>query len=86
MSKPMDCGELAVFVTEYLEGALPKKRSRLFERHLAHCVDCDMYLRQMHQTIELTGRLRAADVEAVPEAVRDQLLAAFRASRSAPRE
>jgi anti-sigma factor RsiW len=79
----LDCAALAAFVTEYIEQALPKGRARAFERHLARCADCDMYLRQMRQTIELTGRLDAADVEAVPEAVRTQLLAAFRASGSA---
>ncbi len=80
MADRFNCAELAASVTEYVDGAFDKARRRAFERHLARCVDCDMYLRQMRQTIELTGRLGASDVEEIPPAVREQLLAAFRAS------
>ena len=69
---------------EYVEGAFDRSRRKAFERHLKRCADCDMYLRQMRQTIEITGRLAASDVEEVPEAVRLQLLAAFRASAPIP--
>jgi anti-sigma factor RsiW len=80
MADRFNCAELAASVTEYVDGAFDKVRRRAFERHLARCVDCDMYLRQMRQTIELTGRLGASDVEQIPAAVRDQLLDAFRSS------
>ncbi len=84
MADRLNCAELAASVTEYVEGAFDKSRRKAFERHLMRCVDCDMYLRQMRQTIEITGRLAASDVEEVPEAVRLQLLAAFRASAPDP--
>jgi anti-sigma factor RsiW len=83
MSDRFNCAELATSVTEYFEGAFDKARRKAFERHLARCVDCDMYLRQMRQTIEITGRLAAADVESIPFAVRQQLLEAFRSSTPA---
>ncbi len=74
------CADLAALVTDYLEGAMPGRRARSFERHLARCVDCDMYLRQMRLTIEATGQLGAADLEAVPASVRAQLAEAFHAA------
>lgn len=76
----LDCAELAAAVTDYLESALPRRRVRAFERHLEGCVDCDNYLRQMRQTIELTGRLVGEDIEQVPPEVRRQLWEAFKAA------
>lgn len=80
MRNTVDCAALAAFVTEYLDGVLPKRQRRAFERHLTGCADCDTYLGQMRQTIELTGRLDHGDVLDVPEPVRDRLLAAFLAT------
>lgn len=78
------CAELAAEATEYFEAALRGRRRRAFERHLSHCADCDMHLRQMRLTIEATGRLGAEDVADVPDEVRRQLLDAFRAVRRRP--
>jgi anti-sigma factor RsiW len=78
------CAELAELVTDYVEGVMPRGRSRAFERHVARCGDCDVYLDQMRHTIEATGRLAADDVESVPRSVRDRLLEAFRAANGAP--
>ena len=80
MRNTVDCAALAGFVTEYLDGALPKRQRRAFERHLTGCADCDTFLGQMRQTIALTGRLDRTDVLDVPAPVRDRLLAAFLAT------
>ncbi len=84
MFDPYTCAELAAEATNYFETALTGRQRRRFERHLRRCADCDMHLRQMRQTIEATGVLGEADVEAVPEDIRRQLLDAFRASRAHP--
>jgi anti-sigma factor RsiW len=69
------CQELAELITDYLEGALLPAEHASFDRHIAGCRDCTLYIAQMRTTIVATGGLRAADI---PPAVRGDLLAAFR--------
>jgi anti-sigma factor RsiW len=71
----MSCQELVELVTDYLEGALDPPEHARVEEHLAACEGCRLHLEQLRRTIELTGRLRTADVP--PEAA-TALLAAFR--------
>jgi hypothetical protein len=58
-----------------------RERARL-ESHLRACPGCTLYLAQMRTTMELTGRLRSADVDALGQEARTELLAAFRAYRA----
>ena len=69
------CRELVEIVTDYLEGTMPARRRRRFERHLGGCDGCTHYLEQMRTTIALTSRLTA---DAVPADAVAPLLAAFR--------
>lgn len=71
----LSCQELVELVTDYLEGALPTSERASFEHHIEGCKGCHEYVRQMHQTIELTGSLTPADISPEAEAA---LLAAFR--------
>ena len=71
----LSCQELVELVTDYLEGALPQGERASFEHHIEGCKGCHEYVRQMRQTIELTGSLTPADVSPDAEAA---LLAAFR--------
>jgi anti-sigma factor RsiW len=76
MSVPeLTCQELVEVVTDYLEGSMPAERRLLFEEHLAFCDGCQTYLKQMQETIRLSGTLREDDIR--PEA-RDALLRVFR--------
>jgi anti-sigma factor RsiW len=75
LSPDLVCRELVELVTDYLEGRLPARTRRRFERHVARCDGCTGYVEQLRQTIVATGRLREEDLE--PE-LRDTLLAAFR--------
>jgi anti-sigma factor RsiW len=56
------CQEMVELITDYLEGALPRRERRRFEAHLAVCEHCSEYLEQMRATIRLTGELRAEDL------------------------
>jgi anti-sigma factor RsiW len=56
------CIEIVELVTDYLEGALSRRDTRRFERHLAGCPHCTEYLAQMRQTLRLTGRLVPEDL------------------------
>jgi anti-sigma factor RsiW len=74
------CIEVVEVVTDYLEGAMPPRKRRLVEQHLAGCDGCDAYLEQMRRTIETTGRLREEDV---PPELEERLLLAFESWKSA---
>jgi anti-sigma factor RsiW len=69
------CQELAEFLTDYLEGVLTPAERASFDRHIAACRDCTLYIEQMRLTIAAT---RAIASEEIPLGVRDELLDAFR--------
>jgi anti-sigma factor RsiW len=64
--KDIVCQEAVELVTEYLEGALPRRQRRRFQAHLKNCPNCAAYLEQIRMTIELTGAIEADDL--TPEA------------------
>jgi anti-sigma factor RsiW len=72
------CQEVVEVVTDYLEGRLSPEDVAIFEAHLELCDGCRWYVEQMRTTIATVGRIEEADV---PPALRDTLLAAFRARR-----
>ena len=74
-TEPLSCQELVELVTDYLEGALSEEDRARFDAHIAVCEGCTRYLRQMEETIRLTGLLTPHDL--TPEA-ESALLAAFR--------
>jgi hypothetical protein len=68
------CREVLGLVTDYLEEALPARRRRRFESHLAGCAGCLGYLEQVRATIKALGHLGSDDV---PERVLRELCGAF---------
>ena len=72
------CKQLVELVTDYVEDALPVKERLRFEEHLAVCGPCRDYLKQMRETIRVTGALTEESV--APEA-KEALLRAFRSFR-----
>ena len=75
----LNCQQLVELLTDYFEGALPADERERFERHLALCRGCGVYLDQMRATLRLLGALNADDI---PAATRQELLTAFRDPRS----
>lgn len=79
------CRDFVEQITAYLEGALDAGERAAVDAHLAVCAGCRAALEQFRIVIGRLGRLAGADVDAVVDrvdpAVRDELLAAFRASR-----
>jgi len=69
------CRDVVDLVSAYLEEELPADERARFEQHLAICPPCRVYVDQMRQTIQALGPLSE---EALPEAVKLDLLAAFR--------
>jgi anti-sigma factor RsiW len=74
-AEALSCQELTELVTDYLEGALSPAERAHFEKHLAECGNCEIYLEQIRVTIRLTGTL--APDQLTPEA-EEALLHAFR--------
>ena len=56
------CQQAVELVTDYLEGALPRRDRRRFERHLAGCPNCTEYLAQIRATIKITSRITPDDL------------------------
>jgi anti-sigma factor RsiW len=78
--RDMPCVELVELVTDYLEGALGAGDRRRFEAHLGQCEGCRAYVDQLRRTIGAVGHLAP---EALPDAMRAELLEAFRGWRAA---
>ena len=76
------CQELAELLTDYLEGLLAPSECASFDRHVAGCRDCTLYVEQMRLTIAVSGRIGTDDI---PPDVRDELLTAFRGWAQRPR-
>jgi anti-sigma factor RsiW len=73
------CQEAIELLTDYLEGALPRRQRRRLEVHLGGCPNCSAYLEQIRITIRLTGSM---DAEALsPEAV-DELAELYKRWRN----
>jgi anti-sigma factor RsiW len=71
----MTCKELVELVTDYLEETLPRRERRRFERHIAGCPYCRVYVEQMREVVRTLGRLTE---ESLSPRARDELLVAFR--------
>jgi anti-sigma factor RsiW len=78
----IDCIELVERVTEYLDGATDDADRARLEHHLGACPGCAEIVEQFRAVIALTGALRPADVAALDDRVRADLLATFRTWRS----
>jgi predicted anti-sigma-YlaC factor YlaD len=74
----LTCHEVLDLLTEYLEGALVPVEHARVAAHLELCEGCARFLEQLTLTIAVTGALRE---DAVPDDVRDSLVAAFRTWR-----
>jgi anti-sigma factor RsiW len=72
------CKEITELVTDYVERRLSLPQRFRFQVHLGTCRHCRAYLRQMRETIRLTGRLPDPQLPASLEA---ELLTRFRTFR-----
>lgn len=77
------CAVLVEMITDYLDRSIPSDLRVRVDAHLALCPGCTSVLEQVRRVIRVAGHLTDDDVEALPAADRDRLLAAFRAARHA---
>lgn len=69
------CQQAVELISDYLEGALPRRARRRLEAHLKDCPHCSRYLEQMRVTIATMGRVEPETLE--PE-VRDTVVDLWR--------
>jgi anti-sigma factor RsiW len=74
----VNCDEFVELVTAFLEGTLTPADERRMTEHLSECDGCTTYLGQFRTTVDA---LRELDRPELPEATREQILAAFRGRR-----
>lgn len=74
------CRQLIDFIADYVEGGLDATPRMDFERHLAVCPSCRVYLQTYRQTQSMARSLLDSDdvVEDVPEGLVETILAAGR--------
>ncbi len=79
----MTCRELADFIADYLTNALdPDVRAR-FDHHLARCRNCRQYLANYSTLLDLEREAFEEDWDQLPDDLREQLVQAIIAARSA---
>jgi anti-sigma factor RsiW len=75
---PLVCREFVELVTDYLDGALPRRERRRMDAHMRDCHGCTAYLEQVRATVRVLGELPP---EPADPHTRETLLAAFRELR-----
>ena len=78
----MACKEVIDFLGDYLDRALPWRQRLVFNLHFVLCRHCRRYLASYSETIRLTraaGREASLEVQPVPKALLQAILAARRA-------
>jgi len=78
--RDLTCQELAGFVMDYLDDALPAGERAAFEAHLALCEDCLVYLRSYREAVRLGKTYGGSDDERPPE-MPEELVRAILAAR-----
>ena len=73
-ARELTCQEVVELVTAYLDGALARRDRKRFEKHLALCDGCSVYLEQIRETMAMTRRVQLQ----LPDELEQKLLAAFR--------
>lgn len=74
----LTCRNIVELVTDYLEGRLSLRTRFRFLVHVAMCRGCRAYLFQIRETLRALAMLPP---DGVPPAVRQELVARFRASK-----
>jgi anti-sigma factor RsiW len=79
VTHPMNCREMAAYLSDYLDGELDASLRELIERHGGECPPCRAFVRTLNRTVEA---LRAQPREPLgPERTRALVEGLRRASR-----
>ncbi len=73
----INCVEFEEFVLSYLDGELPARQLKVFERHMRLCRECREYLAAYRLSSELSCAVLGTPQESVPEDVPEDLIKAI---------
>ena len=76
------CREFVDFLMGYLDRDLSPAQRAEFERHIADCPPCEVYLDQYRDTLRLEKEICRDPGGAVPEEVPEELVSAILAARA----
>jgi anti-sigma factor RsiW len=57
------CRDAVELMSDYVDGALPRRQRKRLERHLAACDACSGYLEQLRATISASGSASPDDLD-----------------------
>ncbi len=72
---PMDCREMAQYLSEYLDGELDESLRRVIEQHGGECPPCRAFVRTLERTVEI---VREQPREPLPDGLKKALAEALR--------
>jgi anti-sigma factor RsiW len=75
------CQQAVSLVAAYLDGALPQADHARLEAHLDECPHCSEHVKQIEAAIQVTGEIRAEDLDPV---TREDLMDLYRRWRDDP--
>jgi anti-sigma factor RsiW len=75
------CRECSEFLSDYLDGELEIDVRAVFERHLAACPNCVIYLEQFSATVKAGRQAFADDIRDESCQLPEELIRAILASR-----
>ena len=81
MDPYLTCKEMLDFLGEYYEDGLPAAQRREFDRHLAICPSCVIYVETYKSTILLSRDALCGPGNELPDDVPEPLIAAILAAR-----
>jgi anti-sigma factor (TIGR02949 family) len=71
----LTCREAVALMTAYLDGALARSDHERLEQHLDDCPHCSEHLKQIEATIQVSGKVRAEDLDPL---AREDLMEIYR--------
>lgn len=74
----VECRQIAELLSDYLEGALPKRTRELLEWHIEGCAPCVAFVNTFRGTVTAAANLRSVQI---PAELKQRLLAVLRESR-----
>jgi anti-sigma factor RsiW len=76
------CQEIADFLMDYLDGALPEEQRTVFDEHLRECPDCVAYLQSYEMTVKAVQSTRIATEDLRQDEIPEDLVRAILAARN----
>ena len=75
-----DCKQLFAVLSQYLDAELPAADCEAIRAHIANCPPCVKFIESLEKTIRLCRESKPAELPALDEEMRKELLATYKRS------